>query len=483
MKPIVAIVGRPNVGKSTLFNKLVGRRKAIASGEPGVTRDVNYADCMEGGRSFTLVDTGGFEAGLSGFEAGLSGSKATRGSKTGLSGSKAGLSGSKADSRAGFGVDISDGEDSISAQVRAQATLAIEEADLIVCLMDGRAGPVPQDKDMAAFLRKSGKPIIYVANKIDSKALIPEAAQFYDLGLGDAEVLPVSAEGGLGTGELVDALVDLLPPEAPEVEYEGVIKVAIVGRPNAGKSSLLNKLIGKKRAIVSEVPGTTRDPVDTLFEHEGERYLFIDTAGIRRKNRLSRTVEAYSAMEAIKSIERCDAALLVIDAESGPSVQDERIAGIMDSRYRLSVVVVNKWDLLTKETNTLLRYTERIREDMPFLTYAPVEFISALSGQRVPRLFSTIKRLREQSASKITTSRLNELLAEFTSHHQPPVRRGRRIKLYYITQTGTDPLRFTVFANSPEDIPDSYRRYLVNSLRASLEVPEVPLIIVFKRRR
>lgn len=473
MKPIVAIVGRPNVGKSTLFNKLVGRRKAIVSDLSGVTRDVNYADCEEGGRSFTLVDTGGFEA-TRGFEAGLSGSKATRGFK-------AGLSGFEADSKAGFGVDVSLGEDSISAQVRAQATLAIEEADLIVCVMDARIGPVPQDKDMAAFLRKAGKPVIYVANKIDSKARIPEAAQFYALGVD--EVLPVSAEGGLGTGELVDALVEGLPPEVPEVEYEGVIKVAIVGRPNAGKSSLLNRLIGKKRAIVSEVPGTTRDPVDTLFEHEGERYLFIDTAGIRRKNRLSRTVEAYSVMEAIKSIERCDVALLVLDAESGPTVQDERIAGIMDSRYRLSVVVVNKWDLLTKETNTLLRYTERIREAMPFLTYAPVEFISALSGQRVPRLFSTIQRLREQSASKVTTSRLNELLAEFTTHHPLPVRRGRRLKLYYITQTGTAPLRFTVFANSPEDIPDSYRRYLVNRLRASLEVQEVPLIIVFKRRR
>ncbi|MCK4739496.1 MAG: ribosome biogenesis GTPase Der [Deltaproteobacteria bacterium] len=436
MKPVVAIVGRPNVGKSALFNKIFGRRKAITKDEIGVTRDVNYAECTEAGRDFTLVDTGGFEP---------------------------------------------EATSAIMVQVREQAELAIEEADLIVLLMDGREGPTPDDKEIVEVLRRTKKDVIFVVNKIDTGALQALSADFYSLGLD--LVMPVSAEHGLGVSELIEEILSRLSTPAEPVESdEGMVRVAIVGRPNAGKSSLLNKLIGKERAVVSAVPGTTRDSVDTVFERDGKKYFFIDTAGIRKKNKISRRLEKYSVMEAIKSLENCDVALLVIDGIEGFSAQDEKIAGLIEDRGVGSAVVVNKWDLVTKETVTSIRYAERIREHAPFIAFAPVLFISALTGQRTDKVFDTIDSLYEQSRKKVKTSVLNDLLKTITRRHTPPVYRGRNVKFYYITQVGTSPQRFAVFMNIPEGVPKAYRRYMINRFRDALDFKEVPIRLTFRRR-
>jgi len=439
MKPIVAIVGRPNIGKSTLFNRLIGRRRAIVKSESGVTRDINYADC-EGGR-FTLVDTGGFEPAA---------------------------------------------KEGILKKVKEQVQFAIEEADLIIFLMDARLGATPQDKELIGILRKTGKKVIYAANKVDTKKLLSLTDEFYSLGIDN--IFPVSAECGLGTTELLDAVLSSLPgvKEAEEAEEEGEgerVRVSIVGRPNAGKSSILNKLTGKERAIVSEIPGTTRDSLDTLFEKNGKRYLFIDTAGIRKKRKLSRALDIYSAIGAIKTIDRSDLALLTIDAKEGPRLQDEKIAGLIEDRGKGCIIVLNKWDAVEKETDTAKLYEERIRHAIPFLSYAPVLFVSALTGRNMEKIFEAIDRVDGEQKTKVPTSKLNALLKKFTSRSSPPSYRGKEVKLYYITQTGTLPLKFTVFTNLPEGVLESYRRYLINSFRESLKTTEVPLRVFFRSRR
>ncbi len=436
MKPVVAIVGRPNVGKSSLFNRLIGRRKAITKAEPGVTRDVNYADCEEKGRIFTLVDTGGFEPAA---------------------------------------------KEGILRQIKEQAILAMEEADVIILLMDARTGPTPSDRELVEMLRKTEKKVIYAANKVDARSLMDLTAEFYSLGVDS--ILPVSAEHGLGTAELVDAVLDSLPEYEPVAEADEWVKVAIVGRPNAGKSSLLNRLLGRERAIVSEVPGTTRDSIDTPLERDGRKYLFIDTAGIRKKQRISRRLETYCVVAAIKSIERCDLSLLVIDGNEGVRTQDEKIGGLIEDRGKACIIVVNKWDLVEKDTDTMRICTEAIRSKMPFLSFAPLVFVSALTGKRVEGIFDTIDRVMEEGSRRIPTSKLNQLLAQFTKAHRPPAYRGREIRFYYTTQVGTAPQRLAVFTNYPAGVPDSYRRYLVNRFRESLGLMDVPLRISFRSRR
>lgn len=433
---LIAIVGRPNVGKSTLFNRIIGRRKAITHDEPGVTRDLNYADVEEGGRSFTLIDTGGFEA---------------------------------------------DTSDVILAQVREQARLAIEDSDLIVFVMDNKAGPAPDDTELIDILRRSGKPVVYAVNKIDTARQEAGLADFYRLGVG--ELLPVSAEHGRGVNELIDEVLKRLPEAAEEEEAGERTKIAIVGRPNVGKSSLLNRITGKRRAIVSAVAGTTRDSIDTPFDLDGRKYLFIDTAGIRKKNKVSLTVENYSVVEAIKSIDRCDCAVLVIDGKSGITTQDEKIAGLMDERHRCAIVAVNKWDLVEKDHRTADYVKDTVRAKLPFLAYAPVVFTSALTGQKVPKLLDTIDRVVDKSRTRIQTSVLNKVLEGLYARFFPPAYRGKEVKFYYITQGGVAPVTFLVFTNLPEGVTDAYRRYMINGLREALSLDEIPIRLTFRKRQ
>ncbi|MDP2689777.1 MAG: ribosome biogenesis GTPase Der [Deltaproteobacteria bacterium] len=435
MKPIVAIVGRPNVGKSTLFNRLIGRRKAVVADEPGVTRDLNYGDVEETGRSFTLVDTGGFEPAA---------------------------------------------EDGILRQVREQASLAMEEADVIIFLLDGRAGLTPQDRELASMLRKVEKPVVYAVNKIDAQGLEAEAAEFYALGVPD--VLPVSAEQGRGLADLMDAVVAKLPPAEEAGEEDDRVKVAIVGRPNVGKSSMLNRLIGRQRSIVSDVAGTTRDSIDTPFDLDGQRFLFIDTAGIRKKNRVSLRIEIYCVMEAIRSIERCDVAALVLDGGAGVQGQDEKIAGLIEERKKCCVIIVNKWDLVEKDTHTMKHATEAIRRKLPFLTYAPVLFTSALTGQRLPKVLDTVVEVFEKGKQRVQTSVLNRVVEGLYLKHRPPVHRGKEVKFYYAAQTGVSPPEFIIFTNFPEGVVESYKRYIVNGLRDSLGMETVPIKVYFRQR-
>jgi GTP-binding protein len=436
MKPIVAIVGRPNVGKSVLFNRLCGRRKAIVVSEPGVTRDLNYADVCEWGRTFTLVDTGGFEP------------EATEG---------------------------------ITRRVKEQTRLAIEEADVIILLMDGRVGPTHQDRELVDILRKAGRPVIYGVNKLDTPRQAQAADEFYSLGIDT--VMPLSAEHGLGVAELLDSVLSKIPlaPAAPEPEKR--VKVAIVGRPNVGKSTLSNRLIGRERAIVSEAPGTTRDVVDTPFDKNGKRYLFIDTAGIRKKTKISTTVEIYSVVKAIKSIDRCDVALLVIDGRQGIMAQDEKIGRLIDEGGKGCVIVVNKWDIVEKDTLTTKRYSNDIRSRFPFLSFAPILFVSALRGQRVEKVLTTVDRVASSSQTSVPTSKLNSLLKGFVEAHTPPLYQGRAVKFYYTTQTGTSPPTFVVFTNYPKAVPEAYRRYLVGRFRESLGMVDAPIRLYFRERR
>ncbi len=434
---MVAIVGRANVGKSTLFNRMLGRKKAITADLAGVTRDLNYADVEDRGRHFTIIDTGGFEVDPEG----------------------------------------------IMNDVRTQARLAIEEADVIVFLMDGTEGLCHGDREIAGLLRKSGKPVIYVVNKIDSPSREALLADFYTLGA--EPLIGVSAEHGLNISELMDALHGALPPlpEGPAEEARKRIAVAIAGRPNVGKSSLLNRLIGRPRSLVSNMAGTTRDPIDTPVTLDGRDYLFIDTAGIRKKTRISLTVESYCVIEAIKSMERADIVLLVLDGKDGPRTQDERIASIIEERKKPCIIVVNKWDIVEKDSKTTLRVEERLREKLAFISYAPVVFVSALTGQRVAKILPLVDAVVEEGARKVPTSRLNAVLREAVAAHRPPLYRGKTVRLYYATQFGTSPSSFLVFANRPEGIDDSYVRYLKKALRAGLGLERSPLRIVFRKRQ
>ena len=435
-RPLVAIVGRPNVGKSMLFNRLVGQRLSIVEDTPGVTRDRLYAECEWCGRKFDIVDTGGIEP-------------------------------------------MTDSE--ILLFMREQAQIAINAADVIVLVTDIRTGVTAADKDVANMLLRSRKPVVLAVNKADSTgAEDPALYEFYSLGLGDP--IAVSAVHGHGTGDLLDECVRYFPEAEEEDEEPDYVKVAVIGKPNVGKSSLINRILGEKRLIVSNVAGTTRDAVDTLFENENGKFMFIDTAGIRRKSKVDERIEKFSVMRAQLAIERADVCLIMIDARDGVTEQDTKIAGLAHEAGKASIIVVNKWDLVDKETGTMEKMRKDVLRDLSFMSYAPVLFISALTGQRTERLFELINFVNDQSAMRITTGMLNNVLADAQARVQPPTDKGRRLKIYYMTQTGVKPPCFVVFCNSRELFHFSYQRYLENQIRAVFGLEGTPIRMVIRQK-
>ncbi|MBE3588714.1 MAG: ribosome biogenesis GTPase Der, partial [Thermoanaerobacteraceae bacterium] len=434
-KPVVAIVGRPNVGKSTLFNRIVGGRVAIVEDQPGVTRDRLYQTAEWAGRTFTLVDTGG--------------------------------------------LDLAEGE-GISGRVRRQVELAIAEADAILFLVDGRTGLTPTDQEVAALLRRTQKPVLLVVNKIENFQRAGEWAEFYRLGLG--EPIPVSAAQGMNTGDLLDRLVAVLPPAAEDEEEPDTLRIAVIGRPNVGKSSLVNALLGEERVIVSEIPGTTRDAIDTYFTLNGRRYMLVDTAGIRRKSRIDLPTEKYSVIRSFKAVDRCEVALVVLDAVEGVTDQDKRIAGYAHEQGKASVLVVNKWDLVEKDDRAADRFTAVIRRELAFMTYAPVAFISALTGRRLPRVMELVNLVGEQQCLRVNTADLNALIREAVLHNPPPGSKNRRLKILYATQGGVKPPTFVLFVNDPELVHFSYLRYLENQLREAYGFEGTPIRFILRRR-
>ena len=435
-RPLVAIVGRPNVGKSMLFNRLVGQRLSIVEDTPGVTRDRLYAECEWCGRKFDIVDTGGIEP-------------------------------------------MTDSE--ILLFMREQAQIAINAADVIVLVTDIRTGVTAADKDVANMLLRSRKPIVLAVNKADSTgAEDPALYEFYSLGLGDP--IAVSAVHGHGTGDLLDECVRYFPEAEEEDEEPDYVKVAVIGKPNVGKSSLINRILGEKRLIVSNVAGTTRDAVDTLFENEPGKFMFIDTAGIRRKSKVDERIEKFSVMRAQLAIERADVCLIMIDARDGVTEQDTKIAGLAHEAGKASIIVVNKWDLVDKETGTMEKMRKDIMRDLSFMSYAPIVFISAMTGQRTDRLFELINFANDQSHMRITTGMLNNVLADAQARVQPPTDKGRRLKIYYMTQTGICPPNFVIFCNSRELFHFSYQRYIENQIRAVFGLEGTPIRIVIRQK-
>lgn len=435
-RPLVAIVGRPNVGKSMLFNRLVGQRLSIVEDTPGVTRDRLYAECEWCGRKFDIVDTGGIEP-------------------------------------------MTDSE--ILLFMREQAQIAINAADVIVLVTDIRTGVTAADKDVANMLLRSRKPIVLAVNKADSTgAEDPALYEFYSLGLGDP--IAVSAVHGHGTGDLLDECVRYFPEAEEEDEEPDYVKVAVIGKPNVGKSSLINRILGEKRLIVSNVAGTTRDAVDTLFENENGKFMFIDTAGIRRKSKVDERIEKFSVMRAQLAIERADVCLIMIDARDGVTEQDTKIAGLAHEAGKASIIVVNKWDLVDKETGTMEKMRKDIMRDLSFMSYAPIVFISAMTGQRTDRLFELINFANDQSHMRITTGMLNNVLADAQARVQPPTDKGRRLKIYYMTQTGICPPNFVIFCNSRELFHFSYQRYIENQIRAVFGLEGTPIRIVIRQK-
>ena len=435
-RPLVAIVGRPNVGKSMLFNRLVGQRLSIVEDTPGVTRDRLYAECEWCGRKFDIVDTGGIEP-------------------------------------------MTDSE--ILLFMREQAQIAINAADVIVLVTDIRTGVTAADKDVANMLLRSRKPVVLAVNKADSTgAEDPALYEFYSLGLGDP--IAVSAVHGHGTGDLLDECVRYFPEAEEEDEEPDYVKVAVIGKPNVGKSSLINRILGEKRLIVSNVAGTTRDAVDTLFENETGKFMFIDTAGIRRKSKVDERIEKFSVMRAQLAIERADVCLIMIDARDGVTEQDTKIAGLAHEAGKASIIVVNKWDLVDKETGTMEKMRKDIMRDLSFISYAPIVFISAMTGQRTDRLFELINFANDQSHMRITTGMLNNVLADAQARVQPPTDKGRRLKIYYMTQTGICPPNFVIFCNSRELFHFSYQRYIENQIRAVFGLEGTPIRIVIRQK-
>ncbi len=435
MKPIVAIVGRPNVGKSTLFNRISGTRKAIVDDMPGVTRDRNYLDVTWNDHTFTLIDTGGFEP------------------------------------------EVKEG---LLAQMREQAMLAVEEADLIVFLADGKEGLMPADFEVADLLRRSTKPLIFAVNKIDSQKRMEGLYDFYSLGL--PEPIPVSAEHGTGTDDLMDRILSLIPKYSEEPLSEDVTRLAVIGRPNVGKSSLVNKLLGYERVIVSDVPGTTRDTIDTLLTVDDKRYLLIDTAGIRKKGRVSQKLEKYTVVQALRSMDRCDVVLLMIDAVEGVTEQDTKVAGYAHDRGKGCIIVVNKWDLIEKETKTYEKYVDDVRFKLKYLAYAPVISISALTGQRAVKVLEVVDKVSAECSKRMGTGVLNRAFQEMTKGHMPGMYMNRAVKFYYITQTSAKPPTFTLFTNFPEGVHFSYERYLENKLREAFGFEGTPIRLQFRKR-
>jgi len=436
MKPIVAIVGRPNVGKSMLFNKLIGRRLSIVEDTPGVTRDRIYGETDWNGRSFTLIDTGGIEP------------------RT---------------------------DDQILTFMRQQAQLAIDHATVIIFLTDVKTGLTASDHEVANMLLRSGKPIVLAVNKMDSTGAVnPDFYEFYNLGLGDP--IAVSAVHGHGTGDLLDACVKFFPPEEESEEGDDAIKVALIGKPNVGKSSLLNRILGEERSIVSDVAGTTRDAIDSPFENKQGKFLFIDTAGMRKKSKVEEDIEKYSVLRATMAIERSDVCLILIDGRDGVTEQDTKVAGLAHEAGKASVIVVNKWDLVDKDDKTMDRLTADIRRDLGFMTYAPVLFISALTGQRVEKLFEMIVAVSNQASLRITTGMLNNVLSDAQTRVQPPSDKGRRLKIYYMTQVGIRPPHFVVFCNDAGLFHFSYQRYLENQIRAVFGLTGTPIILSIRQK-
>lgn len=432
----IAIVGRPNVGKSTLFNKLVGQRISIVDDTPGVTRDRIYAKGEWLNREFMLIDTGGIEP---------------------------------------------DSKDVILSQMREQAQLAIDSADAIIFVTDIKTGMTSADQDVAQMLQKSGKPVVLCVNKCDSLgADPPEIYEFYNLGLGDP--IAVSSVHGHGTGDLLDAVFEKMPTD-PEEEADGeIVKVAIIGKPNAGKSSLVNKIAGEKRMIVSDKAGTTRDAVDTVITRSDKKYLLIDTAGIRRKSKVSDSVERYSVLRAYMAVDRADVCVIMIDAEEGFTEQDSKIAGYAHEQGKASVVAINKWDLIDKDGKTMQEFTKKLENDFSFMSYAPFVFISAVTGQRIDKLFELIDYTVEQNARRIPTGRLNELLSYATARVQPPSDKGKRLKLYYMTQPSVKPPTFICFCNNKELFHFSYQRYLENQIREAFGLDGTPIRLIPRER-
>ena len=435
-KPLVAIVGRPNVGKSMLFNKLINKRVSIVEDTPGVTRDRIYEECDWCGRTFDLVDTGGIEP-------------------------------------------TADNE--ILLFMREQAQIAIDSADVIILVTDITTGVTAADKEVANMLLRSRKPVVLAVNKADSTGDVdPTIYEFYSLGCGDP--IPVSAVHGHGTGDLLDECLKYFPPQENEEEDDDTLKVAVIGKPNAGKSSLVNLVLGEKRVIVSNVAGTTRDAIDSHFENEYGKYTFIDTAGIRRKSKVDDRVEKFSVMRAKMAIERADVCLIMIDAQEGVTEQDTKIAGLAHEAGKASIIVVNKWDLVEKDSKTMDNMRKDVRRDLSFMTYAPILFISALTGQRVDRLFELINFVNDQSNLRISTGMLNNVLADAQARVQPPTDKGRRLKIYYMTQTGIKPPNFVVFCNSRELFHFSYQRYLENQIRATFGLEGTPIRMVIRQK-
>lgn len=435
-KPLIAIVGRPNVGKSMLFNKLIGQRLSIVEDTPGVTRDRIYGEGEWLGRKFRLVDTGGIEPST---------------------------------------------DNQILAFMREQAQIAIDNADVIVFVTDIKTGMTASDQEVAGMLQRSKKPIVLAVNKMDATGHInPDFYEFYNLGLGDP--VAVSAVHGHGTGDLLDECFKYFPDEVEEDEDDDVIQVAIIGKPNVGKSSLTNRILGEERVIVSNVAGTTRDAIDSYFENEHGKYNFIDTAGMRKKSKVDDNIEKYSVLRATMAIDRSDVCLIMIDANEGVTEQDTKVAGLAHEAGKASIIVVNKWDSIEKDDKTMDRMREEIRRDLSFMPYAPILFISALTGQRVPRLFELINYVNDQSSMRITTGMLNNVLTDAQTRVQPPSDKGKRLKIYYMTQVGVKPPHFVVFCNEKKLFHFSYRRYLENQIRSVFGLEGTPVIMTVRQK-
>ena len=436
-KPIIAIVGRPNVGKSTLFNKLIGERRSIVEDTPGVTRDRIYGETEWRNKKLVVIDTGGIEP------------------KT---------------------------DDIILKQMRFQAELAIETADVIIFMCDVRTGLTADDRDIAVMLQKSGKPIVPCINKCDRVGDLPfEFYEFYELGF-DQEPIAVSSIHGSGSGDLLDAVIDALSDWEDDGEEDEGVKVAVIGKPNAGKSSIINKFLGQERLIVSNIAGTTRDAVDTQVENELGKFTFIDTAGIRRSSKINDKIEKYSVLRAHMAVERADVCLIMIDAATGITEQDEKIAGIAHDSGKASIIVVNKWDAIEKDNSTVKEYENQIRMHLAFMPYAPIIFVSAKTGQRIDDLFERINYVRNQSTFRIATGMLNDVLGEATMRTQPPSDKGKRLKIYYMTQIGVTPPTFVIFCNNAELFHFSYQRYLENCLRETFGFVGTPIKLIIRER-
>lgn len=436
-RPVVAIVGRPNVGKSTLFNKLIGKRLSIVDDTPGVTRDRIYGDCEWLGRHMLLVDTGGIEP---------------------------------------YSNDI------ILSQMRRQAQLAIDSADVIILVTDLRSGVVATDEEVAAMLQKSGRPIVLCVNKCDTIGEVPpEFYEFYNLGLGDP--IAVSSVHGHGTGDLLDAVLAYLPDEAEDEDESDTVRVAVIGKPNVGKSSLINAISGEERAIVSNIAGTTRDATDTLVENKFGSFVFIDTAGLRRKNKVEDQIEKYSVLRARMAVERADVCVIMIDATEGFTEQDSKVAGIAHELGKACIIAVNKWDAVEKDGHTMDKERKKLMNDFSFMSYAPIIFISAKTGQRLDRLFELIRFVDSQNAMRISTGKLNEVLADATLRVQPPTDKGRRLKIYYMTQASTRPPTFVCFVNSKDLFHYSYQRYIDNRIREVFGLEGTPTRYIIRERQ